>query len=337
MNYNNSRFLLNKRPKGMPENDCWTLNSEIIKDLNNGEVLIKTEYLSIDPYMRGKMNDGLSYTPPLKIGEVMVGESVGRVIESKSRNYAIGDLVTIHQGWQTFIRAKDSDPSLQRVPKSNLQSSVFLGAIGMPGRTAYYGLNYVGKPKAGETLVVSAASGAVGSVVGQLGKLLNCKVVGIAGGSEKAQYVTEELKFDHCIDYKNENVAQKLNEYCSDGIDIYFENVGGEITKDVSKFLNKGARVPICGFISKYNSSDIASEETPFHVFGALKPKPQHRFFVVTEWLNQFEKTTAILLEHIKSGDLKYKETITKGFENAPQALRDVLSGKNFGKQIIKI
>ena len=337
MNYNNSRFLLNKRPKGMPENDCWSLNSEIITDLNKGEVLIQTEYLSIDPYMRGKMNDGLSYTPPLKIGDVMVGESVGRVVESKSKKYAIGDLVTIHQGWQTFIRAKDSDPSLQKVPKSNLQSSVFLGAIGMPGRTAYYGLNYVGKPKAGETLVVSAASGAVGSVVGQLGKLLNCKVVGIAGGMEKAQYVTEELKFDHCIDYKNENVGQKLREYCSDGIDIYFENVGGEITKDVSKFLNKGARVPICGFISKYNSPDIASEETPFHVLGALKPKPQHRFFVVTEWLNQFEKTTAILLEHIKSGDLKYKETITQGFENAPQALRDVLSGKNFGKQIIEI
>ena len=337
MDYNNLRFLLNKRPKGMPEDDCWALNSEIITDLNNGEVLIQTEYLSIDPYMRGKMNDGLSYTPPLKIGEVMVGESVGRVVESKSKKYAIGDLVTIHQGWQTFIRAKDSDPSLQKVPESNLQSSVFLGAIGMPGRTAYYGLNYVGKPKAGETLVVSAASGAVGSVVGQLGKLLNCKVVGIAGGIEKAQYVTEELKFDHCIDYKNENVAQKLKEYCSNGVDIYFENVGGEITKDVSKFLNKGARVPICGFISKYNSPNIASEETPFHVLGALKPKPQHRFFVVTEWLNQFEKTTAILLDHIKSGELKYKETITKGFENAPQALRDVLSGKNFGKQIIEI
>ena len=321
----------------MPEDDCWEQNSEVITDLNNGEILIQTEYLSIDPYMRGKMNDGLSYTPPLKIGEVMVGESVGRVIESKSKNYAIGDLVTVHQGWQTFICTKDSDPSLQRVPQSNLQSSVFLGAIGMPGRTAYYGLNYVGKPKAGETLVVSAASGAVGSVVGQLGKLHGCRVVGIAGGREKAQYVAEELKFDHCIDYKNENVTQKLKEYCPDGIDVYFENVGGEITKDVSKFLNKDARVPICGFISKYNSPDIASEETPFHVLGALKPKPQHRFFVVTEWLNQFEKTTAILLNHIKSGDLKYKETITKGFENAPQALRDVLSGKNFGKQIIEI
>ena len=337
MNYHNSRFLLNKRPKGMPEDDCWVLDNETITDLNHNEILIQSEYLSIDPYMRGKMNDGLSYTPPLKIGEVMVGESVGRVVESKSNKFKIGDLVTVHQGWQTFIRTKDSDPSIFKVPESKLQSSVFLGAVGMPGRTAYYGLNYVGKPKAGETLVVSAASGAVGSVVGQLGKLLGCEVIGIAGGLEKAHYVVDELGFDQCIDYKNQDVAAKLREYCPEGIDVYFENVGGEITKDVSELLNKGARVPICGFISKYNSPDIASEETPFHVLGALEPKPQHRFFVVTEWLNKFEKTTAILHEYIKSGDIKYKETITSGFENAPQALRDVLSGKNFGKQIIKI
>ena len=337
MNYHNSRFLLNKRPKGMPEDDCWVLDNETITDLNHNEILIQSEYLSIDPYMRGKMNDGLSYTPPLKIGEVMVGESVGRVVESKSNKFKIGDLVTVHQGWQTLIRTKDSDPSIFKVPESKLQSSVFLGAVGMPGRTAYYGLNYVGKPKAGETLVVSAASGAVGSVVGQLGKLLGCRVIGIAGGQEKADYVVDELGFDQCIDYKNQDVAAKLREYCPEGIDVYFENVGGEITKDVSELLNKGARVPICGFISKYNSPDIASEETPFHVLGALKPKPRHRFFVVTEWLNKFEKTTAILHEYIKSGDIKYKETITSGFENAPQALRDVLSGKNFGKQIIKI
>ena len=337
MKYHNSRFLLNKRPKGMPEDDCWVLDNETITDLNHNEILIQSEYLSIDPYMRGKMNDGLSYTPPLKIGEVMVGESVGKVVESKSNKFKIGDLVTVHQGWQTFIRAKDSDPSIFKVPESELQSSVFLGAVGMPGRTAYYGLNYVGKPKAGETLVVSAASGAVGSVVGQLGKLLGCEVIGIAGGLEKAHYVVDELGFDQCIDYKNQDVAAKLREYCPEGIDVYFENVGGEITKDVSELLNKGARVPICGFISKYNSPDIASEETPFHVLGTLKPKPRHRFFVVTEWLNKFEKTTAILHEYIKSGDIKYKETITSGFENAPQALRDVLSGKNFGKQIIKI
>ena len=337
MNYVNTKFLLNERPQGMPSDSCWVLETENITDLKNNEILIEAEYLSIDPYMRGRMNAGLSYAAPVNLGDVMVGESVGRVVESKSKNYNVGDLVTVHQGWQTYIKAKDSDPTIIKVPESNLPSSVFLGTLGMPGRTAYFGLNHVGKPKAGETLVVSAASGAVGSVVGQLGKLMGCKVIGIAGGQEKSQYVTNELGFDQCIDYKNENVADKLQEYCSYGIDIYFENVGGDITRSVAKHLNKGARVPVCGFISKYNSTDITSEETPFHVLGALKPKPEHRFFVVTEWMNKFVEATSVLHDHVKNGDIKYRETITNGFENAPQALRDVLSGKNFGKQIIKI
>ena len=337
MNYKNTRYLLTKRPEGMPEDDCWAIDEEAITTLENNEILIKADYLSIDPYMRGRMNDGMSYAAPVQLGEVMVGESVGRVIESKSNKYKIGDLVTVHKGWQTCIKAKDSEVTILRVPDSKLPSSVFLGTLGMPGRTAFFGLNRVGMPKSGETLVVSAASGAVGSVVGQLGKLAGCHVVGVAGGPEKSEYVRNSLKLDHCIDYKNDNILEKLKEYCPNGIDIYFENVGGELTKNVAQLLNKGARVPVCGFISKYNSTDIRSEETPFHVLGALNPKPKHRFFVVTEWMNEFEKTTSVLHEHVKNGDIKYRETITEGFENAPQALRDVLSGKNFGKQIIKI
>ena len=337
MNYKNTRYLLTKRPEGMPEDDCWAIDEEAITTLQNNEILIKADYLSIDPYMRGRMNDGMSYAAPVQLGEVMVGESVGRVIESKSNKYKIGDLVTVHKGWQTCIKAKDSEVTILRVPDSKLPSSVFLGTLGMPGRTAFFGLNRVGMPKSGETLVVSAASGAVGSVVGQLGKLAGCHVVGVAGGPEKSEYVRNSLKLDHCIDYKNDNILEKLKEYCPNGIDIYFENVGGELTKNVAQLLNKGARVPVCGFISKYNSTDIRSEETPFHVLGALNPKPKHRFFVVTEWMNEFEKTTSVLHEHVKNGDIKYRETITEGFENAPQALRDVLSGKNFGKQIIKI
>ena len=337
MNYKNTRYLLTKRPEGMPEDDCWAIDEEAITTLQNNEILIKADYLSIDPYMRGRMNDGMSYAAPVQLGEVMVGESVGRVIESKSNKYKIGDLVTVHKGWQTCIKAKDSEVTILRVPDSKLASSVFLGTLGMPGRTAFFGLNRVGMPKPGETLVVSAASGAVGSVVGQLGKLAGCHVVGVAGGPEKSEYVRNSLKLEHCIDYKNDNILEKLKEYCPNGIDIYFENVGGELTKNVAQLLNKGARVPVCGFISKYNSTDIRSEETPFHVLGALNPKPKHRFFVVTEWMNEFEKTTSVLHEHIKNGDIKYRETITEGFENAPQALRDVLSGKNFGKQIIKI
>mgnify|MGYP001429634231 FL=1 len=337
MNYKNTRYLLTKRPEGMPEDDCWAIDEEAITTLQNNEILIKADYLSIDPYMRGRMNDGMSYAAPVQLGEVMVGESVGRVIESKSNKYKIGDLVTVHKGWQTCIKAKDSEVTILRVPDSKLPSSVFLGTLGMPGRTAFFGLNRVGMPKPGETLVVSAASGAVGSVVGQLGKLAGCHVVGVAGGPEKSEYVRNSLKLEHCIDYKNDNILEKLKEYCPNGIDIYFENVGGELTKNVAQLLNKGARVPVCGFISKYNSTDIRSEETPFHVLGALNPKPKHRFFVVTEWMNEFEKTTSVLHEHVKNGDIKYRETITEGFENAPQALRDVLSGKNFGKQIIKI
>ena len=337
MNYKNTRYLLTKRPEGMPEDDCWAIDEEAITTLQNNEILIKADYLSIDPYMRGRMNDGMSYAAPVQLGEVMVGESVGRVIESKSNKYKIGDLVTVHKGWQTCIKAKDSEVTILRVPESKLASSVFLGTLGMPGRTAFFGLNRVGMPKSGETLVVSAASGAVGSVVGQLGKLAGCHVVGVAGGPEKSEYVRNSLKLDHCIDYKNDNILEKLKEYCPNGIDIYFENVGGELTKNVAQLLNKGARVPVCGFISKYNSTDIRSEETPFHVLGALNPKPKHRFFVVTEWMNEFEKTTSVLHEHVKNGDIKYRETITEGFDNAPQALRDVLSGKNFGKQIIKI
>ena len=337
MNYKNTRYLLTKRPEGMPEDDCWAIDEEAITTLENNEILIKADYLSIDPYMRGRMNDGMSYAAPVQLGEVMVGESVGKVVESKSNKYKVGDLVTVHKGWQTHIKAKDSEATILKVPDSDLPSSVFLGTLGMPGRTAFYGLNRVGMPKAGETLVVSAASGAVGSVVGQLGKLAGCHVVGVAGGPEKSEYVRNSLKFDHCIDYKNDNVLELLKEYCPNGIDIYFENVGGELTKNVAQLLNKGARVPVCGFISKYNSKDIRSEETPFHVLGALKPKPKHRFFVVTEWMNEFAKTTSVLHEHVKNGDIKFRETITEGFENAPQALRDVLSGKNFGKQIIKI
>ena len=337
MTYINKQWLLDQRPKGMPGDECWKLNEEEVRPLEKGEVLIKILYLSIDPYMRGRMNDGESYAEPAALGEPMTGESVGVVVESESDKYIKGDYLCVHKGWQTYIIASDEEPALFKADPSIVPLQTYLGTVGMPGRTAYFGLKHVGKPKAGETLVVSAASGAVGSVVGQLGKLMGCRVIGIAGGQEKSQYVANELGFDQCIDYKNENVADKLQEYCPNGIDIYFENVGGDITRSVAMHLNKGARVPVCGFISKYNSTDITSEETPFHVLGALNPKPKHRFFVVTEWMNKFVEATSVLHDHVKNGDIKYRETITKGFENAPQALRDVLSGKNFGKQIIQI
>ena len=337
MEYINKQLLLNKRPVGMPADDCWKLNEEIINSIGKSEILIEVKYLSIDPYMRGRMNDSASYAPPAKLGAPMTGESVGVVVESNSDIYHVGDKVCAHKGWQTYIKAKDTDVALMKVPESDISLSSFLGTLGMPGRTAYFGLNRVGKPKDGETLVVSAASGAVGSVVGQLAKMYGCRVIGIAGGQEKCSFVKDVLKFDDCLDYKAGNLKQGLENSCPNGIDIYFENVGGAVTKAIAPLLNKDSRVPICGFISQYNEVDMLKVETPFHVLGSLKTKPKHRFFVVTEWSDEWEMATKKILDLIIEGKILYKETITNGFENSPQALRDVLTGKNFGKQIIKI
>ena len=337
MEYKNKQFLLDKRPSGMPEDNCWKLNEEIITSIQNNEIIIEVKYLSIDPYMRGRMNDSRSYAAPAKIGEPMTGETAGVVIESNSDLFKVGDKVCAHKGWQTFIKAKDTDPALMKVPESNVSLSSFLGTLGMPGRTAYFGLNRVGKPKDGETLVVSAASGAVGTVVGQLGKIYGCNVIGIAGGPEKCSYVEDVLGFDKCIDYKSGNLDEKLKNACPNGIDIYFENVGGEVTRAVAPLLNEGSRVPICGFISKYNEKDMMNVETPFHVLGKLEQKPEHRFFVVTEWMDEWESATKEILNLVSEEKILFRETITNGFENAPQALRDVLTGKNFGKQIIEI
>ena len=337
MNYQNKQWLLDKRPNGMPEDHCWKLNNQSITSIGRNEILIKVDFLSIDPYMRGRMNDSKSYADPAKLGEPMTGETVGTVVESNSSKYLVGDRVCAHQGWQTYVKVSDKDPSLFKVENNNIPLQSYLGTVGMPGRTAYFGLNYVGKPKKGETLVVSAASGAVGTVVGQLGKEYGLKVIGIAGGDVKCSYVREVLGFDACVDYKSNSFVADLQNACSDGVDIYFENVGGDVTKAIAPLLNHGARVPICGYISQYNSTDIMKAETPFHEMAKLNPVPKHRFFVNTEWFNEWAAVTAELSALVEEGKLKYRETITEGFENAPQGLRDVLTGQNFGKQIIKI
>jgi NADPH-dependent curcumin reductase CurA len=210
----------------------------------------------------------------------------------------------------------------------------------MPGRTAYFGLKEVGKVKETDTVVVSAASGAVGSVVGQMAKAIGCKTIGIAGGKKKCDFVKDVMGLDYAIDYKSKTFKEDLTKACSNGVDIYFENVGGEVSKAVAELLNPGARVPICGFISAYNSFNSDSSklpETPFDIFGALNPVPEHRFFVVTEFINDWDRATQELTEWMRQGKIKYKETVLENIESAPQGLRDVLSGKNFGKQLIKV
>jgi hypothetical protein len=333
----NKRVLFAKRPLGEPNDDCFRMDEVANPDLGSNEILIKTCWLSLDPYMRGRMNDMKSYTEPMQIGDVMTGESTGIVEESNSDKWQVGDRVAAHMGWQTYIVAKGDDARLMKVNLDNGTLSAHLGVVGMPGRTAYFGLTEVGKPKVGETLVVAAASGAVGSAVGQIAKILGLRSIGIAGGSEKCRYVKEELQFDDCLDYKSGNFAEKLGLACPDGVDIYFENVGGEVTKTVAPLLNEGARVPICGYISNYNDEDITKAETPFHILKQLKTVPEHRFFVVYEWQDRYEEATRQLGQWTKDGLLKYRESIGEGLENAPELLRGLLKGKNFGKQLVKV
>jgi len=333
----NKRVLFAKRPIGEPDDDCFRIDEVATPDLGTNEILIKTCWLSLDPYMRGRMNDMKSYTEPMQIGDVMTGESTGIVEESNSDKWQVGDRVAAHMGWQTYIVAKGDDARLMKVDLDNGTLSAHLGVVGMPGRTAYFGLTEVGKPKVGETLVVAAASGAVGSAVGQIAKILGLRAIGIAGGSEKCRYVKEELQFDDCLDYKSGNFAEKLGLACPDGVDIYFENVGGEVTKTVAPLLNEGARVPICGYISNYNDEDITKAETPFHILKQLKTVPEHRFFVVYEWQDRYEEATRQLGQWIKDGLLKYRESIGEGLENAPELFRGLLKGKNFGKQLVKV
>lgn len=333
----NTQVFLAQRPLGEPDDDCFGFREVDIPELAENQVLIRVCWLSLDPYIRGRMNDVKSYAEPLQIGDVITGESTGVVIKSTSAAIAEGDTVAAHMGWQSHIVANADDPRLMRVDLNNGSLSAHLGVVGMPGRTAYFGLTEVGKPQPGETLVVAAASGAVGSAVGQIAKIKGLRAVGIAGGAEKCRYVKEELKFDACIDYKAGNLAAELAKACPDGIDIYFENVGGDVTKAVTPLLNVGARVPVCGYISNYNDEDITKSETPLHILKALDPVPEHRFFVVTEWHDRWVEATRQLGSWVQDGRLKYRESVGVGLENAPEYFRGMLKGKNFGKQLIKV
>ncbi len=333
----NTQVLLAKRPRGEATDDCFEIRELEIPELADNQILIRVCWLSLDPYMRGRMNDVKSYADPLQIGDVITGESTGIVIKSTSADFSEGDPVAAHMGWQSHIVANADDPRLMKVDLNNGSLSAHLGVVGMPGRTAYFGLTEVGKPQPGETLVVAAASGAVGSAVGQIAKIKGLRAVGIAGGAEKCRYVKEELKFDACIDYKAGNLAAELAEACPDGIDIYFENVGGDVTKAVAPLLNPRARVPICGYVSNYNDEDITASETPFHILKSLDTVPEHRFFVVTEWRDRWVEATRQLGSWIGDGRLKYRESIGEGLENAPKYFRGMLKGKNFGKQLIKV
>lgn len=340
-NMKNTRVLLAKRPIGEPDDSCFQFETREVPALKEGQILIKVLWLSLDPYMRGRMNDVKSYADPMKIGDVMIGESAGIVIESKSPAFKVGDYATAYTGWQTHLVVDAEALGVRRVDLRNGTLSAHLGVVGMPGRTAYWGLLELGKPKAGETLVVAAASGAVGSVVGQMAKILGLRAIGVAGGADKCAYVKNELGFDDCIDYQTPGFEQRLAAACPKGVDIYFENVGGAVTKAVAKLFNPGSRAPICGFVSAYNATEMFQFSSLDQLFAetiaGAKNIPAHRFFVVTEWNDRWLEATTQLGKWVQEGKIKYRESIGEDIKNAPELLRGLLKGKNFGKQLVKI
>jgi NADPH-dependent curcumin reductase CurA len=333
----NRQIVLRQRPVGEPVEDDFELVATTIADPGDGEMLLKTLWLSLDPYMRGRMNDAKSYAPPVRLGGLMVGGTVSQVLVSRIPGYEAGDIVSGNHGWQEFAIGRPDDDRLAKVDPRLAPISTAIGVLGMPGFTAYFGLLRVGQPRAGETVVVSAAAGAVGSAAGQIAKIEGCRAVGVAGGRAKCRHVVDELGFDACVDYKAGNLEANLRSACPDGIDVYFENVGGAVLDAVVPLLNPGSRVPICGFISAYNARSRSEVRSPFDVLGALEPPPFHRFFLVGEWIEEYPEALATLAGWIEEGRLAYRESIAEGLENAPRAFIGLLRGENLGKQLVKI
>ncbi|MES2760135.1 MAG: NADP-dependent oxidoreductase [Pseudomonadota bacterium] len=325
------RIVLASRPSGEAGADNFRLETVDLPDLAEGEVLVRNDYLSLDPYMRGRMSAGKSYAAPQPLDQTMIGGTAGEVIASKNPKFAVGDKVVGMAGWAEMGVSDGS--MLRKVDTSQVPLSAYLGVAGMPGMTAWYGLNQIMDPKPGETVVVSAASGAVGSVVGQLARLKGCRVVGIAGGKEKCAYVVDELGFDACVDYKAGNLSADLAAAAPDGVDAVFENVGGPVLDASLARMNAFGRIAVCGYIAGYNGEDV-----PLHNFNSvLTNRLSIRGFIVSEHLEFWPTGLAELAELVAGGKLKYRETVAHGLAAAPDAFIGLLKGKNFGKQLVKL
>ena len=328
----NKQVLLANRPKGWVQETDFKIVETDLPQLGEEQVLVKNLYLSLDPYMRGRMNDAKSYAQKIELGEVMVGGTVGEVVESHNGKFKQGDIVTGQFGWQLYGISNGND--IRTMNTQHVPASAYLGPVGMPGVTAWVGLFDIGEPKAGETVVVSSAAGAVGSVVGQLAKMHGCKAVGIAGGKDKCDYVVNELGFDACVDYKAGNLYQDLKAATPNGVDVYFENVGGEILDNVLLRTNAFARIPLCGLISQYNETE------PYRVrnFGMLLTnRIKLKGFIVSDYMNRWSEALKELGQGVAEGKIKYRETVAEGIDNAPKAFIGMLKGENFGKQLVKL
>jgi NADPH-dependent curcumin reductase CurA len=334
----NHQILLASRPTGEPSVDNFRLVSCPVQDLSDGQVLVRNHYLSLDPYMRGRMNDGKSYANPQALDTVMIGGTVGEVVASRNPAFAVGDKVVGMGGWQEYLVVEAHQRGmLQKVDTSKIPLSAHLGPVGMPGVTAWHGLVKIIDPKPGETVVVSAASGAVGGVVGQLAKVRGARAVGLAGGPDKCRYVVEELGFDACIDYKQhpdlKSLSTALKEACPKGIDGYFENVGGMILDAVMLRANAFSRVAMCGMISGYNGQPIPMLNPSLILVNRMR----FQGFIVSEHMADWPPAMQELGNLVGSGQLKYRETVAEGIAAAPEAFLGLLKGRNFGKQLVKL
>jgi len=329
----NRQFKLIKRPSGLVKRSDFEFTTAPVSQPGPGEVLVKVLYISLDPAMRGWMNEGRSYVPPVGLGEVMRAGGLGRVVASNDPSLAVGDHVVGITGIQDYTIATANamrrvDPRLAPLPR-------YLGALGMPGMTAYFGLLDICDPKPGETVVVSGAAGAVGALVGQIAKIKGCRVVGIAGGPAKCRYLTEELGFDAAIDYKSEDVNKALKQHCPNGINVYFDNVGGEILEAVLAQLALKARVSICGAISQYNN--IEGIQGPRNYLSLLINRARMEGFIVFDYLARYPEGVKAMAGWIAEGKLKAREDIVDGLETFPETLLKLFSGENFGKLMIKV
>lgn len=330
----NREILLKSRPVGKPTAE----NFEIVKapaiTLNNGELLLKAKYISVDPYMRGRMSDAKSYVAPYEVGKPIEGGVVAEVVESRNPQFSPGDAVIGMLQWK-LVQAVSAE-KVTKLNKETAPLSYYLGILGMPGLTAYFGLLDIGKPKEGETVVVSGAAGAVGMVVGQIAKIKGCRVVGIAGSDAKNSYLKNELKFDEVINYRTtKNIAETVAQACPNGVDVYFDNVGGEISDAVMAQINKGARIAICGQISLYNNTEMPVG--PRLQPTILKKSALMQGFIVSNYAARFPEGVKQLAQWLSEGKLTYQQTITKGFENLPAAFMGLFEGENMGKSLVEI
>ncbi|AVX01287.1 NADP-dependent oxidoreductase [Vibrio vulnificus] len=333
----NRQIVLASRPVGAPTAENFALKQSDIPTPAQGEMLLRSVYLSLDPYMRGRMSDAKSYAEPVGIDEVMVGGTVCQVEVSNHAEFEVGEWVLAYTGWQDY--AISNGEGLIKLGKQPSHPSYALGVMGMPGFTAYMGLLDIGQPKEGDTLVVAAATGAVGSMVGQIGKLKGCRVIGIAGGEEKCQFAKETLGFDECIDHKATDFAEQLAKVCHNGIDIYFENVGGKVFDAVMPLLNTGARIPLCGLISQYNATSLPEGPDRMSMLMAqllIKRIKMQGFIIFDDYGHRYGEFAADMSQWLAQGKIHYREHLVQGLENAPDAFIGLLEGKNFGKMVVQ-